>query len=545
VQTNSTHADIGHSRPDSGTASSRSHDARVVTLRANRADGQGRHVPSPSEVRKARQDPTRLLPAMDCLAMLAAWLLAYSQPLGVGNESLGRTLTRAAGLACCSYLLASHARLYDVVTMSDRRVEAARLLRVGFGTGLFAFVAPLFTHGSTNPFRALFGTLLSVLLVGTLRCLLHAWLRNERAAGRHLQSVAVVGYGEEADRLIEHLASRPDLGLRVAALAGDWETAFKHNIDWMGWPSDVAAGLGAIGVTDVVISPVGMASGEYDRVAQALARGGFHVYCSTGLEGVGHGRLRQAALANESFYLLAPPDLAPWQRIVKRVMDVTIAAVMVAASAPVLVAVAIAIKLGDRGPVFFRQVRVGRDGEPFTLFKFRTMVVDAEARLAELKSENARGGPLFKVSSDPRVTRTGRILRATSLDELPQLFNVLNGTMSLVGPRPALPSEVATFDQRHLERHRVLPGVTGLWQIEARDNPSFEAYRHLDVFYVENWSVGLDLVILWNTLPTIVARAVRSLLHRQEMVTAAAPAPLAPPASARSDDRESVYSTGA
>ena len=184
-----------------------SHDARVVTLLANQAEEQDQQVPSPSEARKQRPDPTRLLPAMDFLAMLAAWLLAYLQP-GVGYESLGRTLARAAGLASCSYLLASHARLYDVVTMSDRRLEAARLLRVGFGTGLFAFVAPIFTHGGTNPFRALFGTVLSVLLVGTGRSLMHAWLRNERAAGRHLQSVAVVAYGHEADRLIEHLASR-------------------------------------------------------------------------------------------------------------------------------------------------------------------------------------------------------------------------------------------------------------------------------------------------------------------------------------------------
>ena len=193
-------------------------------------------------------------------------------------------------------------------------------------------------------------------------------------------------------------------------LAGDWETSFKHNLDWMGAPSDVPAGLGAIGVTDVVISPVGMAPGEYDRVAQALARGGFRVYCSTGLEGVGHGRLRQAALANESFYLLAPPDLAPWQRIVKRVMDVTIAAMMVVASAPVLVAVALAIKLNDRGPVFFRQARVWPQRcTVHGLQACRTMVVDAEARLAELNARQRRTASCSS-STDPRSHEVGRIL---------------------------------------------------------------------------------------------------------------------------------------
>jgi lipopolysaccharide/colanic/teichoic acid biosynthesis glycosyltransferase len=173
--------------------------------------------------------------------------------------------------------------------------------------------------------------------------------------------------------------------------------------------------------------------------------------------------------------------------------------------------IALMIKLSDKGPVFFKQVRVGLNGEEFKVLKFRTMVVDAEAKLLELQQTNERSGPLFKMDRDPRITRVGRLLRETSLDELPQLFNVFKGEMSLVGPRPALPSEVAQFDQRLLERTKVPPGITGLWQSEARDNPSFTAYRRLDLFYVDNWSVTLDLVILLATAEQVLAKGLRSL----------------------------------
>ncbi len=174
------------------------------------------------------------------------------------------------------------------------------------------------------------------------------------------------------------------------------------------------------------------------------------------------------------------------------------------------------IKLEDGGPVLFRQRRVGLHGREFEILKFRTMVVDAEARLAALRQSNERVGPLFKMDHDPRITRIGRLLRATSLDELPQLFNVLNGSMSLVGPRPALPREVAEFPVALNARHQVRPGITGLWQVEARDNPAFEAYLRLDLFYVENWSLALDLMILLGTIDHIVLRPIVKVVYSRE-----------------------------
>jgi lipopolysaccharide/colanic/teichoic acid biosynthesis glycosyltransferase len=166
----------------------------------------------------------------------------------------------------------------------------------------------------------------------------------------------------------------------------------------------------------------------------------------------------------------------------------------------------VAIKIRDGEPVLFRQERVGKNGRRFLIYKFRTMVVDAEDRLAELSAANQRTGPLFKVDDDPRVTRLGRILRATSIDELPQLWNVLRGEMSLVGPRPALPCEVEAFGPDLLRRHTVTPGMTGLWQVEGRDLADFRAYEEGDLFYVENWSISLDVAILARTVVSVCSR---------------------------------------
>ena len=181
-------------------------------------------------------------------------------------------------------------------------------------------------------------------------------------------------------------------------------------------------------------------------------------------------------------------------------------------SAPVLALVCVLVKLQDGGPVLFRQERVGRGGRTFTLLKVRTMVVDAEERLEDLRADNERqGGVLFKMQADPRVTRLGRLLRRSSLDELPQLINVLRGDMSIVGPRPALPEETARFSERLRRRASVRPGITGLWQVEARDSPNFRTYERLDLFYVENWTVALDLAIIVTTVPAVLSRLGGSL----------------------------------
>ena len=171
---------------------------------------------------------------------------------------------------------------------------------------------------------------------------------------------------------------------------------------------------------------------------------------------------------------------------------------------PLIAFIALAIKLDSRGPVIFRQIRVGRGGQEFGVFKFRTMVVNADALLAELAARNETDGLMFKMRHDPRVTRVGRLLRKWSLDELPQLVNVLLGQMSLVGPRPPLPSEVARYDGDVARRLLVKPGMTGLWQVSGRSDLSWEDGIRLDLYYVENWSLAADLTILWKTFGAVL-----------------------------------------
>jgi exopolysaccharide biosynthesis polyprenyl glycosylphosphotransferase len=193
------------------------------------------------------------------------------------------------------------------------------------------------------------------------------------------------------------------------------------------------------------------------------------------------------------------PELSGGRRLAKTVFDRAGASLALILLSPLLAFIAIAIRAGSKGPAFFRQVRVGRDGREFTVLKFRTMVVDAERRKAALVQYNDHDGVLFKIRNDPRVTRTGTWLRRYSLDELPQLINVLRGDMSLVGPRPPLPDEVAQYGDDVRRRLVVRPGMTGLWQVSGRADLSWEESVRLDLRYVENWSLTLDLQILWKT----------------------------------------------
>jgi exopolysaccharide biosynthesis polyprenyl glycosylphosphotransferase len=190
--------------------------------------------------------------------------------------------------------------------------------------------------------------------------------------------------------------------------------------------------------------------------------------------------------------------------VAKRALDLLLGGIALVGVSPVLVGLALWIRVVDGGPVLFRQTRVGLHGRPFSVVKFRTMVPDAEARLAELEALNEIKGQAFKLTDDPRLSRTGRSLRATSLDELPQLWNVIKGEMSLVGPRPPLPSEVAGYDLWHRRRLSMKPGITGLWQVQARREEEFDRWVELDLSYIDRWSIWLDLKIMLRTIPAML-----------------------------------------
>jgi exopolysaccharide biosynthesis polyprenyl glycosylphosphotransferase len=192
-------------------------------------------------------------------------------------------------------------------------------------------------------------------------------------------------------------------------------------------------------------------------------------------------------------------------RILKRAVDLAFSSLTLLLLAPIFLLIALAIKLDSTGPVFYLSERIGRNGRVFWCLKFRTMVRDAERHQPSLMHRNERDGILFKISNDPRVTRVGRLLRKYSLDELPQFINVLRGEMSVVGPRPPIASEVREYNRTHLRRLAVTPGITGLWQTQGRHDPSFESYVSLDLTYIENWSLGLDLKIMAHTLGVLLS----------------------------------------
>jgi len=189
--------------------------------------------------------------------------------------------------------------------------------------------------------------------------------------------------------------------------------------------------------------------------------------------------------------------------LLKRTLDVVFSSLVLLLLSPFLLAIAVAIKLDSRGPVWYASERIGKKGRVFRCYKFRTMVRDADKRRSDVMHMNERDGVLFKISNDPRITRVGRFLRKYSLDELPQFFNALRGDMSVVGPRPPIASEVREYKTDHLRRLNVTPGITGLWQVQGRQDPSFDSYISLDVTYIENWSILLDLKIIVRTIGVV------------------------------------------
>lgn len=457
----------------------------------------------------------RTLVALDFVALSLAWATAllWTSPLPTSQRPAGTSLVLAATLVGVALWLSAWQGLYRSRVCNLRSVETSLICRVGILTAVIAVAGADVLDLTILPSEVVAGAALSVSALLVARTGYRAWLSAQRRQGRYLRSVVLVGANDEALEIFRIIESHPEHGYEIAGVLGPradvWGLGMGHK--WLG-PIDVASvAIELVGASGAVLAISAITPNELQPMVRQLERAGVHVHVSIGLRGVATRRLRAMPLAHEPLFYLEPAPLAGWQLLLKRALDLVIGVVALIVTAPLLAACALAIKLQDGGPVLFRQQRVGRDGHLFAIYKFRTMVVDAERRRHELITLNEREGPLFKVARDPRVTRVGGLLRAANIDELPQLINVLHGTMSLVGPRPALPEESALFDAALQARIRVRPGMTGLWQVEACENPSFAAYRRYDLFYLDNWSVGLDLVIMLATVELVVVRMLRHM----------------------------------
>lgn len=357
----------------------------------------------------------------------------------------------------------------------------------------------------------------ALVLLCVWRSMFRSSMAHARADGRHLRRVVVIGTGDESGRVVELCATHREVGFVVVGVIGDPIEAAVYGLSeyWLGTVDDAEDLVATAELSGVFVTPGALSAERMKQLLRNLQRLNLHVHLTTGICGLDSRRIRLLPLAHEPLLYLEAPALSPMRIIAKRCFDVVLATALLLVLSPVMLVIALSVALQDGGPILFVQQRVGRDGHLFGVLKFRTMCVDAESRLCELDVANERNGPLFKMVKDPRVTRLGRFLRESSLDELPQLLNVLRGEMSLVGPRPALPAEVASFSAELRTREKVLPGITGLWQVEARDNPSFAAYQRLDLFYVENWSSTLDLMIVLATIEQLVGRVVRIMVRRR------------------------------
>ena len=406
-----------------------------------------------------------------------------------------------------------------------RVIELTRITRAMFILAITMIVFDRIAHFGLYVRHVTVASLIAWLFVVISRSAYRTWLSTTRARDRYCRQVVMVGADEEVLRLIRLFTTHRELGVRVAGVIGGEEAATSLGLGslWLGRIDDAERIVKSARVSGVIVSRV-VDSERLNTLIRTFQSDGVHVHVATGIAGIDARRMRSLPVAHEPLLYIEAPTLGRAQLMGKRVFDMAASGFAVLVFSPVMIAVAIAIKACDRGPVFFKQQRVGHAGTLFGVFKFRTMAVDAEQRLAQLGATNERNGPLFKMQHDPRVTRVGRFLRTSSLDELPQLFNVLRGEMSLVGPRPALPKEVDEFPEDLRRRDTVVPGITGLWQSEARDNPSFEAYRRLDLFYVENWSITLDLLIIITTVEQLGARLLSAVRPAPRIVRDALPA---------------------
>ncbi|MBT2502647.1 sugar transferase [Curtobacterium sp. ISL-83] len=350
---------------------------------------------------------------------------------------------------------------------------------------------------------------LGILLLALGRQRLRRSLARRRARGEHLQDVLLVGDLDDVAYVGRRITATPAAGYRVRAVASDCASVGGDvrlgsvTVPVLGGAADVLDLAAAEGVSAVVVA--GAIPGGHEllrRLGWQLEERGVELVVSSPLADIATGRVHERPVDGLPLMHVETPDYR--RRFGKRALDVVGAGLGLAVLAPLLGVITLVIRLDDGGPVLFRQTRVGRGGVEFSILKFRTMSVDAEARVAALLAENEGSGPLFKLRDDPRVTRVGSFLRRTSLDELPQLWNVLTGSMSLVGPRPALPREVALYEDFADRRLLVTPGITGLWQVSGRSDLDWVDGVRLDLHYVENWSFLHDVVILARTIPSVL-----------------------------------------
>lgn len=453
----------------------------------------------------------------DFIVVIAAVVLAQMAQFGPAGKSIrGSTfyfsyesLSVMLAIAWCLYLLAyktADAKVLGLGADEYRRTLAATL-RV-FGS--LAIIAMVFQIDIARSYLALS---FPVGAIGLLlnRWLWRKWLTKKRRRGAYSSLVLVVGSADDIDRVVQRLDQLPEAGYRVVGAAlldgpanGSLNVA-GHVVDVVGPPESIVSAVLRAGADAVVVAGPTQPRFTYIRdLGWALEEIRAELIVASELTNIAGPRIHVRPVEGLPLVHVELPDYEGAKLFVKRTADFLVAVVGFIALLPVFPVVAIAIKLESRGPVFFRQERIGLRGKPFRMWKFRSMVANAQDDLNSVLDAEDGFRVFYKAKRDPRVTRLGRILRRYSIDELPQLMNVITGDMALVGPRPQIQREVDLYDNHLTRRLYVKPGLTGLWQVSGRNNLSPDDSARLDLYYVENWSLTTDMRILARTVRAVL-----------------------------------------
>ena len=486
---------------------------------------------STEPVRLESLDPAAAPRVQPGLERRRKWEKRYARRVYVTDTLI--VLTAAATTAAVNYLATGHdiwmlARATGLTVLAwlvmlrltrSRATEvfgagAQEYKRVVHATGYaFGILAMLFVAFQWEGIRM---QLVAGLPIGLLALLVgrwasRRWLNGQRRYGHYAPRAIVAGSRDDVEYVIGKLdkSGRRDYIVIGATVMDDDAAAI--NVDGravrvLGSLQRTAMHARELHADTIIVASRPDADPDFiKRLSWELEGTAAELILSSRLTDVAGPRISLRPIDGLPLIHVAIPDFEGGKHSLKRAVDVLFATMALIPIALVAPFIALAIKLDSKGPVFFRQVRIGRDGREFKMVKFRTMKVDAEAQLAALLAQNESDGLLFKMKDDPRITRVGKVLRKFSLDELPQFFNVLTGDMSVVGPRPPLPREVRDYKGRVYRRLYIKPGITGLWQVSGRSDLTWEESVRLDLRYVENWSITTDLMIMWRTAQVMVA----------------------------------------
>ncbi|MGW9264137.1 sugar transferase [Gordonia terrae] len=479
-----------------------------------------RFVRTADQSRSWIQGHLRRVAWTDAAVVTLAVLIAQLVRFGTDDALVSAGAANAPAALVSASLIAGWLIALRACQTLDKRIvrsgsqEYSRVVTACFSLfGLLAMVDLLFRLNIARGFIAL------ALPVGTVGLVLSRWvwrqiLTHQRGQSKNIEHVLVVGSSKSAIPLIERLGHQPGLGFRVSGICMPATEGARRivsvrgeEIPVFGTFDDVSKAVEESGATTVAVtSAEALGHAAMQALSWDLEGLDVDMVVSPGVIDVAGPRMMVRPVAGLPLLHIDKPRYEGANRFRKAAVDRIGSALILLAIAPLLLVVAIAIRVDSPGPVFYKATRVGINNSPFTMWKFRSMVPDAEVLKLELREMNEGAGVLFKMRNDPRITRVGAFIRRYSLDELPQLFNVASGTMSLVGPRPPLPEEVEQYDGRVARRMLVKPGMTGLWQVSGRSDLSWEESVRLDLSYVENWSIMQDALILWKTVRAVFAK---------------------------------------